>query len=281
MIYPVPDIFKVPDVFYYPEDNCPDFEYWFMQNAPDHSMEFDRIYLPILFTSYFKRNQYGKDQLAIDFLQRFVDTLPTDKKYFTIVQYDDGTLVDWKGKDVAVFSMSGKPVNCIPIPLVCQPHKFKFPSIKYRDILCSFVGRVTDPMRKKIIEWGEERKGSVYITSKPHGLQHYCEIMYRSKFVLCPRGYGASSFRICEAIQYGAEPVVFINHDDNTFESKFFPGYIIRGEVNNSILDALDKNMMSLVNVPSFFDVPYSTDKLFYTFEGVKKIILQQLWSLQ
>jgi hypothetical protein len=31
--------------------------------------------------------------------------------------------------------------------------------------------------------------------------------MERSIFTLCPRGYGATSFRICEALQHGSIPI--------------------------------------------------------------------------
>ena len=42
---------------------------------------------------------------------------------------------------------------------------------------------------------------------------NYVELMQRSIFALCPRGYGKTSFRICEALQLGAIPVYI--HDGN------------------------------------------------------------------
>ena len=35
----------------------------------------------------------------------------------------------------------------------------------------------------------------------------FSDVMSRSIFSLCPRGYGATSFRICEALQHGSIPV--------------------------------------------------------------------------
>lgn len=275
--YPVPEIFQIPDRFLYPADNTPDFEYWFMHNLTDAEILLgDRIYLPILFTSYFKANGYGKNQVAIDHLQGFVDTLPGDVKYFCIVQFDDGVLIDWKGKDMKVFGMSGKPEGCIPIPLVCQPHKFKFTDYPI-DILCSFVGRATDPIRKKILEWGPNKAGC-YIKTEHHSLEKYCEILARSRFVLCPRGYGASSFRIAESLQYGAEPIVLINEGDNVFEKRYFS--VQYGSVNDSILDTLHRHMMSMANIPSPLCTPLDIYRQCYTFESVKKIILDGLWNL-
>ena len=37
---------------------------------------------------------------------------------------------------------------------------------------------------------------------------HYLEVMQRSKFILCPRGTGASSFRLQEALTLGRVPVI-------------------------------------------------------------------------
>lgn len=278
MIYPVPDLFKVPDIFYYPEDNWPDFEYWFMMNAGNTFVDSDRTYLPILFTSYFKINGYGLNKKDISPLQDFVDTLPADIKYFTIVQYDDGTLIDWKGKDVAIFSMSSKPQGCIPIPLVCQPHVFKFPAVR-KDILCSFIGRITDPIRKTIVDWGTG-KGSCYITSRSHSLQNYCEVLARSRFVLCPRGYGASSFRIGEALQYGGEPIIFINPEDKPFE-RALPYTLHEGIVEESMLEEFYQYMLGRANDSDQFYTPERAYKDFYTFDAVKKRIFSLLWNLQ
>lgn len=274
--YPVPSVFQVPDRFYYPEDNFPDFEYWFMQNLNDSELMFDRIYLPILFTSYFKRNGYG-NAASTGMLQNFVDSLPTTEKYFCVVQYDDGVLIDWKGRDVAVFAMSGKPENCIPIPLVCQPHQFKFPDVS-KDIGISFIGRITNPVREKIIDWGQY-KSDFYITSKSHTLYEYCSILARSKYVLCPRGYGASSFRIAEALQYSALPIILRDVKDKIYECPLSIIYDYE-KIENSDLDCIS---MSVGSFSGFLPLPGSENEYqkYYSFEGVKKTILDGLWNLQ
>jgi len=43
-----------------------------------------------------------------------------------------------------------------------------------------------------------------------HG-KHYAEIMAASKFILCPRGLGTSSFRLFEAMEAGRAPVIVSN----------------------------------------------------------------------
>lgn len=275
MIYPVPEIFQVPDMFYYPEDNWPDFEYWFMKNTTEDELKYQgRVYLPILFTSYFKRNQFGKNKASIGCLQRFVDTLPVDKKYFAIVQFDDGVLIDWRGKDVVVFGMSGKPDGCIPIPLVCQPHKHRL-NVSYKDIMCSFVGRDTGFIRNGILN-SEQRPGW-YISSRHHPMDEYCQILARSRYVLCPRGYGASSFRVAEAFQYGAEPIIILKAGDPSYEHRLPIRIYDITEFKEKLLDDI------------YFDI-YGKDSMkpmecldiynqHYRFESVKKHILQSLWA--
>lgn len=271
--YPVPELFKVPDIYYYPEDNKPDFEYWFMQNMSNDRLITDRVYLPILFTSYFKKNGYGLDAKRIEPLQAFVDSLPVDLKYFCVVQYDNGTVIDWKGKDVTIFSMSGKPDNSIPIPLVCQPHQFSFPDVE-KDILCSFVGRVTDPIRQELIDWGNGRK-DCYVTSAIHPLKEYCKILARSRFVLCPRGYGASSFRTAEALQYGAMPFLFGRPGDRIFETKVLLFYKTYSDWYSPDHHHDMEKFMRETEVPAMQIV--ATYRLFYTFEGVRAYIIQNL----
>lgn len=273
-IYPVPVEFRTPDTLFYPSDNSPDFECWFSQNLSGLDYFTERIYLPIFFTAYFKRYGYGKDERAIARLQDFVDTLPCDDRYFCVVQYDDGTLIDWKGKDVKIFAMSGKPDGSIPIPLVCQPHRFSFP--KNKDISLSFIGRTTDPSRETIVKWGKGRDGC-YITDAHHPMELYCSILARSEFVLCPRGYGNSSFRIAEAYQYGAMPIIFHRVDDQIFNCPISVIFTYMQAVVDADLD-------SLAGAKGWhwqqgIDYSLSEGKRLYSFEGVKQVIFSNLWD--
>lgn len=271
-IYNVPATFQLPDLAPYPTDNTPDFEHWFWKNYNPVRFPTDRVYLPIMFTAYFKSHQYGKNKGAIDRLQDFVDSLPEGDKYFCIVQYDDGTLIDWKGKDVRVFAMSGKPEGSIPIPLVCQRHSYQFDNTS-RDIPVSFVGRITNPIRKTIVDYGKRRSSSVAcLTDRPHSLQAYCDILSRSKVVLCPRGYGASSFRIAEALQYGAMPMIISNEEDKIFPCPVSCIYTY------GIFD--DSSMEDIMFLASGLSQPTTGSyERIYSFEAVKRIIYNSLWD--
>lgn len=195
----VPDHFRPKHPFIYPGDNDPDFERWYYENYTGIE---GRTYLPILWTAFYCKNGYGKQPGPLAGLQKFLDGIDRAKKYYTIVQYDDGILNDLKDLDIKVFSMSGKPMDYC-LPLLCQDHKSIDPMPK-RDIFCSFVGRNTHPIRTEILKIKEP---GWLITDKVMKMAEFCNTLARSVFTLCPRGYGKTSFRIKEAIEFGSIPV--------------------------------------------------------------------------
>lgn len=207
----VPEKFRPHIKVDYPEGNNPIFEEWFYTHCTHES------YLPIFWTSYWVNNRYGKDLKAKRELQNFVNSLYKSKQYFTIVQYDDGPLVKLPS-NVKVFAMSGPRID-YPLPLICHPHKNEFN--EERDIFCSFVGRMTHSIRKQLMKVIQGLPGYVS-SSNAIPTDDFCKILSKSVFTLCPRGYGQTSFRICEALQYGSIPVyisdefIFPHRDDFT-----------------------------------------------------------------
>ena len=105
----------------------------------------------------------------------------------------------------------------LPMPFYRQPKEYLF----------SFIGRRSHPVRKKLFRASWPCK-EVFIADTTGQYEHfknqyqnkdqlqnrqamqarYWEIMARSKFVLCPRGAGASSIRLFEAMQAGVAPVI-------------------------------------------------------------------------
>jgi len=183
----------------YPNGNKPIFEEWFAENYSGCNT--DRELLPIFPTSYHVNNDYGNNTVARKDLQDFVDSLDANKKYFIICQYDDGFLIDWKGKDVLEFNMS--KTKGVMLPLLCQPHPYKFTSGK--KWLANFVGSNTHPIREsvKTLIGGD----GYFITFERQDIETYCSVMHESIFTLCYRGYGLNSFRIAEAVQFNSIPV--------------------------------------------------------------------------
>jgi hypothetical protein len=268
-IQKVPLEFQPRQAHKYPEDNHHEFERWFSDNTMAQELSGKpRTYLPVFWTAYWCNNGYGKKERGRNILQRFIDNLPRTKKYFTICQYDDGCLVDFKDLDIKIFGMSGGRID-YPIPLLCMPHKYEFPGIK-KDIFCSFVGGDTHPIRKELVKQFTGKQGC-YVTMKKHSLKDYCNILARSIFALCPRGYGKSSFRIAEAIQYGAIPVYI----SDEFVKPYNMDLPINIQVIGNSLPGLRESLRSLDN--PYLRKQIESLKLLFTYEGCKQKILENI----
>jgi hypothetical protein len=254
----------------YPPSNFTEFERWFGENYQGDVS--DREYLPIYWCGYQVNHGYGKDAVAMARLQAFVDSLPEDKKYHTISQYDDGVGVDFKGKDVLIFDMSKTGTNRVPIPLIGQPHPYTFSGEK--KYLANFIGSHTHPIREKVFAMvGTE---GLYISDKPHDIETYCRIISESYFTLAPRGYGINSFRISEALQYGSVPVYISDEFLFPFDN-FKCGISIEVHPSDDISDLL----LRTLDVGLLFDWSGNEElyKQYFTYEGCREQILKYLIS--
>lgn len=259
--------FRVKQAHSYPEDNKHEFERWFYDNTQPDEIT-GRVYLPIFWTAYWCNNGYGTKEKSRNNLQRFIDSLPRDKKYFTICQYDDGPMVDFKDLDIVVFGMSGGRID-YPIPLLCQPHGYKFDC--KRDIFASFVGGNTHPIRKQLVDQFAGKK-DCYVSFKKVQLKEYCNIMARSVFALCPRGYGKSSFRIAEAIQYGAIPV-YVSDEFVCPYNRIPPG--LATIIDDNVYEFIQRRCEPQIISSLWEDLEKS--KHLFTYEGCKKRILEEV----
>jgi hypothetical protein len=173
-------------------------------------------------------------------LQDFLNQLPRDKKYFTVVQWDDGILNKLDELDILKFASGG--VGDYPIPLINQPHtKVE----RNRDIFASFIGVITG--RHKVRESLRNSVNNLpnYYISETSGFHKFKEVMERSVFSLCPRGYGRTSFRINESLNLGAIPVYIYDEPWIPFKDEIdFSEYgvlIHESELNN--LDTILKSI--------------------------------------
>ena len=83
------------------------------------------IYLPIQWTNYFVKNQYGKN---ISKLQNYLDSLPSNNKYFSVVQYAGGPLIEkimLFSLELVVFLIQ----NFMKIPSILIFHLFQIHTI--------------------------------------------------------------------------------------------------------------------------------------------------------
>ena len=175
----------------------------------------DYTYLPIQWTAFHLRNGYGNN---IQPLVEYYDTILekySNKKFFTVVQYDGGTLV--KLDNCKIFACSGsfnspigKNSSYIPIPLLCDPHSFTFKKEKkYKVVYC---GRTTHEIRNVILnEFSNISDYKIYdCDTNSLGYNHtkiFTDLISDSIFGFCPRGYGPASFRMYETIQMGCIPI--------------------------------------------------------------------------
>lgn len=144
---------------------------------------------------------------------------------FTVCQWDDGPcLGPAKPDNLVVFSL-GQSVD-VPMPLIVEDVQDKLRKVprlpfEQRAVLCSFVGSITHPVRRRMVQ---ELAGvdGVELHVMPQwrvdvpkeAASLFVSTTQRSKFALAPRGYGPSSFRFFEAIQLGVVPV-YIHDGDN------------------------------------------------------------------
>lgn len=207
---------------------------WFHNN----NIETERKYIPVSWTTcYLDKKTNG--------LQEVLDGLNPDDKYFTVSQFDDGIL-EKLPPDTIHFSAGGN-AGGVPIPLICSPLPLT-PKDEERDILCSFVGSATHPIRIHMYNTLALKEDCVIQiknwspTVEQNDFQNFIKIANRSKFLLCPRGYGLNSFRLYEAFQLGCVPVVitdkfFLPWEDELDWSEF--AVLICEEAINDIYEII------------------------------------------
>jgi len=149
----------------------------------------------------------------------YIHCLPSGRNFFCVAQHDDA-VKEKLPKGTIVFSAGGNNGG-IPIPLVCS----RTPQIiQDRDIFCSFVGSISDPargLRQKMVNTLKSNIFNINIKRwttvfKTEDIDEFLYTTARSKFTLCPRGYGAQSFRFYEALQLGSVPIYI--HDDTIWK---------------------------------------------------------------
>ena len=200
----------------YPPNNHQIFEEYFYDYYTNNNIVTEREYIPILWTNLYISRNYGNSNM--DDIQLYLNNLDRSKKYFTVLQYDDGILQNLQDLDILVFCSGGGGQKIVPeknlgypIPLICQPRQ-NINKDRDRDILCSFIGSNTHTIRNKMTERLNSISGFEIVLSRI-SYEQFVDKMERSVFSLCPRGYGATSFRICESLQQGSIPIYIYDKD--------------------------------------------------------------------
>lgn len=210
----VPEIFQPRERYKYPDGNDMTMEEYFYDHVYRDTRT-ERSYLPIFWTTYHSRNNFGHDEKALRRVENFCKSIR--EPCFTVSQYDDGVVVDLPKN---ILSMSAGGQGDIALPLT----RYAWNNIERGEnkYLASFVGNLKtcaamSDIRKRMIEELSGKEGFYfYDTSKSFG--PFKEIMLQSKFAICPRGYGRTSFRMYEALQMGTVPVYISDYHWLPFE---------------------------------------------------------------
>lgn len=184
----------------------------FYQRNIERFDKLNRKYFPAFWTNIYVNAGTSLSQ-AVYITQGIINqVLHPDGKYFTVCQHDDAPM-NILPVNTAIFSAGGNKqgpgIN--PIPLICGPIAKQ--EKKDKEFLASFVGSTTHHVRDKMIDALKD-KSDVYLSTKGWEntmsvdcVQDFIDASLKSKFVLCPRGYGLSSFRLYESMQLDAVPV--------------------------------------------------------------------------
>jgi hypothetical protein len=174
--------------------------------------------------------------------------------------------------NIKVFGSGGGRID-FPLPLICHPHGRK-DNLK-RDIFASFIGSKTHPIRNDLIERYSNHSEWV-VTDLNYENSTFCEVLSRSVFALCPRGFGLTSFRICEALEQGAIPVYISdewiqpgNVDFNEY------GVLVHSDEIGE-LDAILANIPEAQIESKREAGKYYYEKMF-TFSGCRQLILDNV----
>ncbi len=99
------------------------FEAWFGANITSKELK-DRLYIPIQWTAYYSKNEWGRNTDSLSHVQYVLDNLDASKKYFTIVEWKEGILNYFKGKDIITFGPGDVNIDH-KIDLTMKPEDIK------------------------------------------------------------------------------------------------------------------------------------------------------------
>jgi len=180
-------------------------------------METSWVYLPVFWTNLQNHPAFSSHRARYQLLlDRMVRSLPSGTQFVTVVQHDDGPMLDLPPGTVVYGCCTGHR----PLPLIYEDTSLRLlraPRIPHgeREWLMSFVGTTgTHPLRTRLRQAVEGRTG-VYWSSRgawsasvaESDASQFVSVTSRSRFCLAPRGYGRSSFRFFEAMLLDTVPV--------------------------------------------------------------------------
>jgi hypothetical protein len=219
-------LFNCPNKDTYPPfKNGVYLEEYFFQKIQFENPILTRKYIPVKWTNFQIEGWFpSKKQDMQQLLDDWIRENPSENGYFTVVQYDDGPLLNLPQNTIIYGACSGD----LPIPLIYQDINNTLVNIPKKQFhekqnLCSFVGNITSNhvwpnVRETMKTTLEKNPNFLFYNSggwtpsvNADLQQTFINITINSKFALAPRGYGRGSFRFFECFQLGTIPIYLWN----------------------------------------------------------------------
>jgi hypothetical protein len=206
-----------------------------------------RVYLPRIGTAPFVDGPVDELEYLASADRFGIHELTADPAAADVILFAQCHMVDWRlravrehpvtkrfWEKIMVYDQRDRPWRSFPGVYVSMPARtfdpvsqrawgyFRAPDVVSPsadpDLLFSFVGSPTAPCRRQILDLShphgvvEESRDFMFWDSAAVGFAErrtrYQEVLGRSRFVLCPRGRGTSSFRLYEVLAAGRVPVI-------------------------------------------------------------------------
>jgi hypothetical protein len=288
-------LFCVPNKDKYPPfKNGLYMEEYFLKYIIDKNIITKRKYIPALWTNFQIEHWFNSyKHIMQQVLDEYIKENPSENGYFTIVQYDDGPLLQLPENTIVYGACSGN----IPLPLIYQDINYtldKIPKKNYKDkhILCSFVGSITGKgnsptVRESMIMTLKNNKNFIIDQTSnwtsvinEQKQNNFITTTINSKFALAPRGYGRSSFRFFEILKLGTIPIYIWDDiewlpykDTNVINYSAFCISIHISNINllEEILNNIDETKYNNMLIE------YNKIKEWFELEGMCKYIIDSL----
>lgn len=263
---------------YHRGDYLEEYFYKFYKENKNKFDETGYTLIPIFWTNVYITNKNS------NLIQYYLDSLPHGK-YFTISQHDDAVKEELPENTLS-FEAGGNG-NGIPIPLICSQLTEEHKQPVEKEIFCSFTGSITHDIRNKIYHSYSSDKDFLLIgknwdsSVSDKDLNTFLNITKRSKFTLCPRGYGAQSFRLYEVLQLNSVPVIVYTKEWLPFKNTInWESFCIL--VHENEIDKLKEKLLNITD--QHYEQMLNTGKQIYneyfTMEGMSNNILKTLQAL-
>jgi hypothetical protein len=202
-------------------------EEYFLDFIKRNNYQTSKKYIPALWTNFQIEGWFRQNDKKVE-MQKSLDEwlLENESKngYYTLVQYDDGPLLNIPKNTDIYGACSGTHI----LPLIYQDTNntllsMSKKSFNEKSILCSFVGNITSnnvlPNVRKVMFDTFKFNGKFKMINSGGWTPAVKKVMQDtfinttidSKFALSPRGYGRSSFRFFECYQLHTIPIYLWN----------------------------------------------------------------------